>query len=192
MTILPEAVAVSVVIVGAEAKPMFKVPVALLTNDPAPDKAVLTVKVPLLVKAIAEETVAIEIVPAKAWALVWNVAVPVIETVPVLLWVMPLANWIAALAPLSVPVDTATAPVNNLAPVSLVSVSVPPFTVVAPVTVKALPLVVKVVPVPTVSVPPTVNAELKVQDSDPDKAKLPVTALGAQVNVPLPETVRFT
>ena len=48
---LPPAVVVRVVIVGAVAKPILSVPVALLVNVPLPLKAVFTVVVPLLVIA---------------------------------------------------------------------------------------------------------------------------------------------
>ena len=47
---LPDAVAVKVVIEGAEAKPTFSIPAAPLVNPPVPERAVDKVTVPLLVK----------------------------------------------------------------------------------------------------------------------------------------------
>jgi len=52
---LPTAVAVSVVI--ADVPPMFSVPVAWLTNPPAPDSAATTVSIPSLVSVAPELTV---------------------------------------------------------------------------------------------------------------------------------------
>lgn len=108
MTVLPLAVAVSVVMVGADAEPMFKTPVAALIHL-VPDKlvAAFTVTVPLLV-VDAEDTV-----PEKVRVdpeLIDGAVVPLMVNVPVFV-TAPLVPLITDDAP-----DTVTPPVPAWVP----------------------------------------------------------------------------
>src|SRR5690349_4724518 len=77
---LPDAVAVSVVIVGAVAKPILSVPAAPLVNVPVPESEVLTVTVPLFT-----------IPPVEVIAMLGevNVNAPLVSVVPVPIVVVP-------------------------------------------------------------------------------------------------------
>lgn len=185
---LPLAVAVKVVIAGALAKPMLRVPLAALIKLPAPERAVLTVKASLLVSAIAEESVAIAIVPLSAWVFVLNVAVPVKATDPLVRVIPPWKTpWV--LAPSRVPPLTVTRPVKVLVLVSPVKVKVPEETVVVPPTEKVWPLAVIKVPPFTNKFPEMAVAADKVQD--PAVMVALVIVVAAQVFVPLPLKVKL-
>ena len=116
-------------------------------NSPLPERAVLTVRSLLLVNCLPASTltVAMLCVPFKAWLLVVKVAVPVMETEP-LVCVMPPLKTMTALAPLIVPPFTVTKPVIVLLFVAPVRERVPPETSVVPLTVNAPVEVVNPVP----------------------------------------------
>ena len=71
MTVLPEAVAVSVVI--PEVPPKLRVPVARLTSEPAPAKSVATVNEFVFESAIEVVILGMENVPVNVWVFVLNV-----------------------------------------------------------------------------------------------------------------------
>ena len=154
--------AVKVVIAGAVAKPIFRIPVAALVKLPVPVRDVVTVTVPefvttaglvtvkvptvnvlapemLKAAAVLNVRVVIEIavVAVMAPLLVLIVTVPVMATVP-RVFVMPEPMMIAALDPFKVPVPLkVTSPVKVLFPVLLSRVRVPFVIEVVVSTVKA-------------------------------------------------------
>ncbi len=94
------------------------------------------------------------------------------------------------------PASTKTSPLKALVPVAEDMVRmplVPPPTVVVPVTVKAKPAAVKVVPFPTVRLPLMVSPTTVVVATVPLKVKLPVIAVVpvCKTSVPLPLNVRL-
>ena len=162
---MPAAVAVSVVI--TDVPPIFSVPVAPLINVPAPDSAVPTVRMPLLVYMPVTATLPIEVVvaPLKVWPAPLKVYTAVVTLKEVALFVkLPLMAYevvsvsfhAAPLLSITLPANTfACAPDKVIVPVIFAF----PFTVKTPEQVSVPPLmmvrepIVKLMPV-AVSVPP--------------------------------------
>ena len=188
------------VIAGTPVKLILSVPVAALVNPPVPAKAVVTVSVPLLVKVTpVTVTLGIEKFPVSAWELVSKVCTPV-PAVKVPLLVIPPRKVIGELLELFQvpPAATVTRPVKVLAPVAEEMVKFPlaPLpTVVVPVTVRAKPAAVKVVPSPTARLPPMERVATVVVDVVPLRVKLPPTVIFGvavcRVFTPLLERVRL-
>ena len=196
MTVLESTVAVRVVM--PEVPPMFKTaPLPWVSPPPVPLKAVATVKVVLLVRVTpVTVTLGIEIavVPPIAWLFVLKVYTPdpAVKVVP--LWVIPPRN-VTAKSPELFHVPPAlivTSPVKSCGiPIFIEKVSVPLFEVV-PLTVRAYPAEVKVVPVP-MSRAPIVIPTTVVVVAVPLKVRVPFTVVVVVVRVlaPLPLKVRW-
>ena len=88
-----------------------------------------------------------------------------------------------------------TNPVNILVPAELLTTKLDeaPVTVVVPVTVKANPAAVKVVPAPTSRLPPIVSPTTVAVVAVPERVKLPLMAVVVTVRVLvlLPDKVRW-
>jgi len=156
-TPLPEAEAVSVVMPTAPVKLMWSWPVALLVSPPVPAKAVVTVKLPLLVNVTAVTVIlgmVMALVPPMAWLLVPKVCTPVPAVKVEPSWVRPPLKVTSSLLFQVPPGLIVTNPTKVLVPVVEVMVNVS-LTEVAPFTRRVTAPTVRV-PVVTVSVPPMV------------------------------------
>ena len=151
-------------------------------SDPTPAKLVATVRVFVLVRAIAVVILGIDSVPVRTWALVVKECEPEpAVNVPVELFVMPPLNSTSEFPELFhvAPLAIVTKPVNILAPVAEEIVRPPldpPPTAVVPVIVVAYPAIVNVVPLPMTRLPET-------------ESPAPVVAVALPLNVKFPATV---
>jgi hypothetical protein len=187
---------VAVNVVMADVPPIFRMALAAWVKLPDPESAVLTVKVLLLVTVIpVTVTFAIVNRPLSCCALVSKVCTPV-PALKAPLLVMPPLKVTGELAEVLVqapPALMVTGPVNILVPVAEVMFSAPlapPPTLVVPVTVKANPAALNVVPSPIFKLPPIVKPATVVVVAVPLKVRFPVIEVVPVCNVLAPALER--
>ena len=177
--------------------PIFNTPEPPWVNEPAPAKAVETVKMPLFV--YDPENVADGITISLAPLIVLDAPVKVCTPEPVnepSFCRLPAKATAAAAVSFQTPFGfTVTFPVNVLVPVAEFMAKVPlvpPPTVVVPPMVNANPAAVRAVPSPIFKFPVTVNAATVVAEAVPLRERLPATAIPLlNVFVPEPERIRL-
>ena len=190
------AVAVIAAIPGTPVKFILSVPVPAFVNPPVPANAVVTVNVPLFVNVTpVTVTLGIENVPVSAWEFISKVCIPD-PAVKIPLLVIPPLKVTVELPELFqvAPAFIVTRPVKVFAPVAedIVKLPLVPLpTVVVPVTVNAKAAAVNVVPSPTVRLPEMARLAPVVAVQAPERVRLPLMVVTANVLAPLPLKVRW-